>query len=115
MATMNMHMKFEIEIPKQTWLMLQKPCHLQTDGRMDGQTDGQGESRIPPSNFVGRGYKKEKNSLRMQWVDILFLLGNITGQIVEIQPWNMEAQRKVLAAILQMTFAKLLGSFGIHI
>ena len=28
MATINMHMKFEIEIPKQTWLMLQKPCHL---------------------------------------------------------------------------------------
>ena len=28
MATMNMHMKFEIEIPKQTWLMLRKPCRL---------------------------------------------------------------------------------------
>ena len=53
MATINMHMKFEIEIPKQTWLMLRKPCRLQTDG----QTDGQGESSIPPSNFVGRGYK----------------------------------------------------------
>ena len=48
MATINMHMKFEIEIPKQTWLMLWKPCRL--------QTDGQGESSIPPSNFVGRGY-----------------------------------------------------------
>ena len=44
MATINMHMKFEIEIPKQTWLMLWKPCRLQTDG----QTDGQGESSIPP-------------------------------------------------------------------
>ena len=44
MATINMHMKFEIEIPKQTWLMLRKPCRLQTDG----QTDGQGESSIPP-------------------------------------------------------------------
>ena len=44
MTTINMHMKFEIEIPKQTWLMLRKPCHLQTDGR----TDGQGESSIPP-------------------------------------------------------------------
>ena len=54
MDTINMHMKFEIEIPKQTWLMLRKPCRLQTDGR----TDGQGESSIPPSNFVGRGYKK---------------------------------------------------------
>ena len=38
MATINMHMKFEIEIPKQTWLMLRKPCRLQTDGRTDGQT-----------------------------------------------------------------------------
>ena len=57
MATINMHMKFEIEIPKQTWLMLRKPCCLQTDGRTDGRMDGQGESSIPPSNFVGRGYK----------------------------------------------------------
>ena len=44
MATHNMHIKFEIEIPKQTWVMLRKPCRLQTDG----QTDGQGESSIPP-------------------------------------------------------------------
>ena len=44
MTTINMNMKFEIEIPKQTWLMLRKPCRLQTDGR----TDGQGESSIPP-------------------------------------------------------------------
>ena len=36
--TINIHMKFEIEIPKQTWLMLRKPCRLQTDGRTDGQT-----------------------------------------------------------------------------
>ena len=48
MATINMHMKFEIEIPKQTWLMLRKPCRLQTDGQTDGRTDGQGESSIPP-------------------------------------------------------------------
>ena len=26
--------------------------------RTDGRTDGQGESSIPPSNFVGRGYNK---------------------------------------------------------
>ena len=48
MATINMHMKFEIEIPKQTWLMLRKPCRLQTDGQTDRRTDGQGESSIPP-------------------------------------------------------------------
>ena len=59
MATTNMHIKFEIEIPKQTWVMLRKPCRLQKDG----QTDGQGESSITPpppppttTTFVGRGY-----------------------------------------------------------
>ena len=46
MTIINMHMKFEIVIPKQTWLMLRKPCRLQTDGRTDGRTDGQGESSI---------------------------------------------------------------------
>ena len=30
MTIINMHMKFEIEIPKQTWLTSQKPCHLQS-------------------------------------------------------------------------------------
>ena len=30
MTTINMHMKFEIEIPKLTWLTSQKPCHLQS-------------------------------------------------------------------------------------
>ena len=29
-ATNNMHMKFEIEIPKQSWVTLQKPCQLQS-------------------------------------------------------------------------------------
>ena len=48
-ATINMHMKFEIEIPKQTWLMLRKPCRLQTDG----QTDGQGESSILQLRWAG--------------------------------------------------------------
>ena len=38
MATINMHMKFEIEILKQTWLMLRKPCRLQTDVQTDGLT-----------------------------------------------------------------------------
>ena len=50
-----MHMKFEIEIPKQTWVMLRKRCRLQTDRRTDGQTD-KVNPVYPPSNFVGRGY-----------------------------------------------------------
>ena len=33
-----MHMKFEIEIPKQTWVTLHKPCSLQTDGQADKVT-----------------------------------------------------------------------------
>ena len=59
MTTINMHMKFEIEIPKQTWLMLRKPCRLQTDGRTDGRTRWNQYTLPPPppSNFVGRGYK----------------------------------------------------------
>ena len=62
MATMNMHMKFEIEIPKQTWLMLRKPCRLQTDGQTDRRTDGRTDKVnpvYPPSNFVGRGYNDQ--------------------------------------------------------
>ena len=39
-STNNMHMRFENEILKQSWVMLRKPCRLQTDG----QTDGQGDS-----------------------------------------------------------------------
>ena len=45
-----MYTKFEIEIPKQTWLMLRKPCRLQTDGQTDKVNPV-----YPPSNFVGGG------------------------------------------------------------
>ena len=30
MTTINVHVKFEIEIPKQTWLTLWKPYHLES-------------------------------------------------------------------------------------
>ena len=49
-----MHTKFQIEIPKQIWVMLQKPHHLLMDGQMDRWT-----RRIqytPTTNFVERGY-----------------------------------------------------------
>ena len=67
MATINMHMKFEIEIPKQTWLMLRKPCRLQTDGQTDRRTD-KVNPVYPPSNFVGRGYKNKlyRKSLKIK-------------------------------------------------
>ena len=56
MATINMDMKFEIEIPKQTWFMLRNHVvYRQTEDKVnpvypepDGRTDGQGESSIPP-------------------------------------------------------------------
>ena len=59
MATINMHMKFEIEIPKQTWLILRKPCHLQTDGRTDGQTDRRTRwiQYTPPPTSLGGGIR----------------------------------------------------------
>ena len=57
MPTINMHMKFEIEIPKETWLMLRKPCRLQTDGQTDKVNPV-----YPPSNFVGRGYNNDWSS-----------------------------------------------------
>ena len=50
-----MHMQFEIEIPKQTWLTRQKPCRLQ----MDRQTDGETDTVIPvyptPTSLGGGG------------------------------------------------------------
>ena len=55
MTTINMYMKFEIEIPQQNWLLLRKPCRLRTDGRTDGRTD-KVNPVYPPSNFVGQGY-----------------------------------------------------------
>ena len=52
-VTTNMHMKFEIDIPKQAWLMLRKPCRLQTDGRTDGRT--RWIQYTPPPTSLGGG------------------------------------------------------------
>ena len=49
-ATRNMHMKFEIEIPKQTWVMLQKPWRWI-----------QYRPPPPPPNFVWGGIKIYNN------------------------------------------------------
>ena len=58
MATNNMHMKFQIKIPKQTWVTLRKPCRLQTDGQTDRQTDRQTDKVIPvyPNQLRWAGY-----------------------------------------------------------
>ena len=58
MTTINMHMKFEIEIPKQTWLMLRKPCHLQTDGRTRWI-----QYTPPPTSLGGGIIKREMLSI----------------------------------------------------
>ena len=52
MATVNMYMKFGIEIPKQTGLRPGNPVAYR---RMDGQTGGQGDSSIPLSPQISLG------------------------------------------------------------
>ena len=56
-----LHVKFHEDRCKGEAFMRLKPFYLttrlQTDGRMDRQTDGQGDSSIPPPpNFVAGGY-----------------------------------------------------------
>ena len=65
-ATNYMHMKFEIEIPRQTRVMLRKPYRLQTDGQTDRQTD-KVNPVYPATNFVGRGYMISQYWFR-QWL-----------------------------------------------
>ena len=48
----------QIEIPKQTEVMLWKTCHLKMDKWMHGQTNGCGESCKPSSNFIGLEYNE---------------------------------------------------------
>ena len=66
--------------------MLRKPCRLQTDGR----TDGQGESSIPPSNFVGRRYNKvnpvypPSNFVGRGYNDGILLIGPLGTNFTEI-------------------------------
>ena len=43
-----MHVKYEIEIPKQTWVTVRKPCCLQMDGRTHWQTDKVSHPPPPP-------------------------------------------------------------------
>ena len=51
----NLKLKFQSKLDLCSWNHV---VYRQTDGQTDGRTDGQGESSIPPSNFVGRGYNK---------------------------------------------------------
>ena len=74
MAAINMHMKFEIEIPKQTWLTLRKPCHLQMDKVIPV---------IPPSSFVGRGY----NEITCQTLEGHGKVHNWYGSLKVVSDW----------------------------
>ena len=66
MSTINKDMKYKIEIPKQTWLMLRKPCRPQTDGRTDKANPvTPPPPPPPPSNFVGRGYNENHCGLKL--------------------------------------------------
>ena len=56
MTIINMHMKFYIEIHKETWLMVRKPGRLQTDGQTDGRTTW--IQYTPPPTSLGGGYNK---------------------------------------------------------
>ena len=93
MATINMHMKFEIEIIKQTWVTLWKPCRVQTDRRTDGQHD----SSIPTSNFVGQGYKKwkwiHKDKIGLYYI-LLWKLYK-TMVLLHADQLNMQHERKL--------------------
>ena len=62
MRIAHIHIKFEIEIPKQIWVMLRKPFRLRTYVRMDGWTD-EVNPVYPPTNFVGQGYKNHVGNL----------------------------------------------------
>ena len=74
MANKNRHMKFQIKIPKQTWVTLRKPCFLQTDKR----TRWFQYTLPPPTNFLGLGY----DIIVCQWVVILFKISQIVKTLV---------------------------------
>ena len=67
MATINMHMKFEIEISKETWLMLQKPCRRRTDGQTDGRTDKVNPVYPPPTSLGGGIKINTSNGAAEDW------------------------------------------------
>ena len=74
MATINMHMKFEIEIPKQTYAPeTMSSTDRGTDGRTDRRTD-KVNPVYPPSNFVGRGYKDINKRNAKKWRHPLSLI-----------------------------------------
>ena len=56
MATNNVHMKFKIEIPKQTRVTLRKPCQLQSSDTEQGKSEGF-DSCDRPSNLAQFGFK----------------------------------------------------------
>ena len=89
MATINMHMKFEIEILKQTWLMLRKPCRLQTDGQTDRRTDGRTRwiQYTPPPTSLGGGI-----TMFLYYI----LCDNIDGSMTKIEEIELHVHQGFL-------------------
>ena len=122
MATINMHMKFEIEIPKQTWLMLRKPCRLQTDGRTDGLTDGRTRwIQYTPSNFVGQGYNDWVNnhetgdlsSYRPHY-DVIVMSPFINTQVLKLQWPSLYAIWNIKKRVVRVTNGTLICSRNVY-
>ena len=88
MATINMHMKFGIEISRQTWPSPRKPWYVafrRTDGRTDRRTRW---IQSTPSNLVWRGYNKE---LKQQMFHIYcdpFMHRSWIRNYTHLQLWN---------------------------
>ena len=90
MATINMHMKFEIGIPKETWLMLRKPC-LQTDGRTDGRMDRRTRwiQYTPPPTSLGGGINTETITIYIYIIFLLFRFSDIIqGLLRYVMAWD---------------------------
>ena len=121
MATINMHMKFETEIPKQTWLMLRKPCRRRTDGQTDRRTD-KVNPVYPPSNFVGRGYNNmepkvgHNNACRYPSTQIEYkgiLLPRVCSLFNYYGLWNTKFKNGLLLMILK-TFSLFRHYYSKH-
>ena len=93
-ATNNMHMKFQIEIPKQTWVTLRKPCRLQTDRQTDRRT---------------RSFQYSPHQLRCNnagsslcphnWISVNFesnIISRNTAQCTPPHQWDSSPQKKII-------------------
>ena len=93
MTTINRHMKFDIEIPKQTRLTLRKPCHLQSPETKKSNM----ATRRP---FWKRRCWKSIGSYPYTWVLCPWSLKLIFKAKVKLESGNQKFQYGHQAAIL---------------